>query len=169
MAERQTGVLLLLTLQLFQYEVPSLLGYELLPLALAHLLSHLYPLCLRIVNLCGHEGLSLRLLDNLDSQLTGGSYFDWLLRRSGHGITAGVDILHTAIPWRLLLFLFLMAEKGHLGVALNRLSPVEFVHLVVGPRNDLSGLRAASSIAGGGAFQNGRLHESGTAGGGQIC
>ena len=155
-------------LQLVQNEVPSLLGYELLPLALAHLLSHLYPLCLGIVNLCGHEGFSLRLLDNLDSQLSGGSYFDWLLRRFGHGITAGVYVFHTVIPWRLLFLFFLLAEKRHHGVTLHWLPPVEFVHLVVGPRNDLSGLRAASSIAGGGAFHNRRLHEGGTAGGGQI-
>jgi len=61
-----------------------------------------------------------------------------------------------------------MAEKGHLGVALHRLSSVELVHLVVGPRNYFGGLRAASSIAGGGAFHNRRLHEGGTAGGSQI-
>ena len=161
-------MLLLLTLQLVQCEVPSLLGYELLPLALAQLLSHLYPLCLRVINLGGHEGFSLGLLDNLDSQLSGGSCFDWLLRRFGHRITAGVDVLHTVIPWRLLFLLFLLAEKRHLGVALHRLPPVELVHLVVGPRNYFSGLRAASSIAGGGAFHKGRLHESGAAGGSQI-
>jgi len=91
-----------------------------------------------------------------------------LLSRSRQGIAAGVDVLHTIFARRLLLLLYLATDKGHLGVALNRLSPVEFVHLVVGPRNDLSGLRATSSIAGGGAIHNGRLHESGTAGGSQI-
>ena len=50
MTKRQPRVLLLLTLQLVQYEVPSLLGYKLLPLALAHMLSHLYPLRLGVVH-----------------------------------------------------------------------------------------------------------------------
>ena len=53
-AECQPRVLLLLSLKLVQHEVPSLLGYDLLPLGLAHLLSHLYPLRLGIIDLRGH-------------------------------------------------------------------------------------------------------------------
>ena len=47
--------------------VLPLLGYDVLPLALAHLLSHLYPLCFWIVHFGGHEGLRLGFFDDLYS------------------------------------------------------------------------------------------------------
>ena len=51
-----------------------------------------------------------------------------------------------------------MAEEGHLGVALNRLPPVELVHLVVGPCYYLDGLGASSSVAGRGTFRDRGLY-----------
>ena len=167
-AECHPRVLLLLSLKLVQHEVPSLLGYDLLPLALSHLLSHLDPLRLGVIDLRGHEGFRLGFLDDLDSQLSCGSHLGWLLSRSRLGVATGVDVLHTIIPWCLLLLLFLMALKGHLGVALDRLPPVELIHLVVGSCDYLGGLGAASPVAGRGAFGDRGLHESGTTGGSQI-
>ena len=61
-----------------------------------------------------------------------------------------------------------MTEERHLGVALDRLSPVELIHLMVGPRDYLGGLRAASPVAGRSAFGDRGLHEGGPAGGSQI-
>ena len=80
-AERQLRVLLLLSHHMFKCKVLSLLGYELLPLTTAHLLSHLDPSRLWIVDPGGHEGLCLRLLDGSDRKYTGGSHLGWLLRR----------------------------------------------------------------------------------------
>ena len=137
--ECQPRVLLLLSLKLVHHEVPSLLGYDLLPLALAHLLGNLDPLRLGVIDLRGHEGSSLGFLDDLDSQLSCGSHFGWLLRRSGLGVSTGVDVLHTTLSWCLLLPFFLIAEEGNLGTALNRLPPVELIYLVVGPCDYLGG------------------------------
>ena len=80
-AERQLRVLLLLSHHMVKCKVLSLLGYELLPLAAAHLLSHLDPPRLGVVTLGGHEGLCLRLLYDLYSKCTGGSHLGWLLRK----------------------------------------------------------------------------------------
>ena len=80
-AERQPRVLLQLSLRLVQSKVLPLLGYKLLPLAAAHLLSHLNPTRLGVVDLGGHEGLCLRVLDDLHPECTGGSHLGWLLRR----------------------------------------------------------------------------------------
>ena len=65
---------------LVQRHVLSLFGYDVLPLALAHLLSHLDSLCFWVVHFGGQEGLRLGLLDDLDSQLSSGSLLllDWL-------------------------------------------------------------------------------------------
>jgi len=65
-AECQPRVLLLLSLHLVQCEVLSLLGYYLLPLLATHLLSHLDPPRLGVVDLGGHEDLRLGLLSSLD-------------------------------------------------------------------------------------------------------
>ena len=100
--------------------------------------------------------------------MSGGLPLAWLLSGFGLGIAAGFDVFHTIFPMLFLLLFFLLTEKRHLGVALHRLPPVEFVHLVVGPRNYLSGLRAASSISSGGTLHNRGRHEGSTAGGGQI-
>ena len=80
-AERQSRVLLLLSHHLVQCKVLSLLGYNLLPLAAAHLLGHLDPPRLGVVDLGGQEGLCLRLLDDLDPECTGGSHLGLLLRK----------------------------------------------------------------------------------------
>ena len=80
-AERQLRVLLLLSHHMVECKVLSLLGYELLPLAAAHLLSHLDPPRLGVVDPGGHEGLRLRLLDGSDRKYTSGSHLGWLLRR----------------------------------------------------------------------------------------
>ena len=55
----------MLLLCLVQCQVLPLFGYKLLPLSAAHLLSHLDPPCLWVVDLGGQEGLCLRLLDDL--------------------------------------------------------------------------------------------------------
>jgi hypothetical protein len=62
------------------------------------------------------------------------------------------DVLHTILPRCLLLLLFLMAEEGHLGVVLDRLSPVELIHLVVGSGDDFRCLGPAPLVAGGRLF-----------------
>ena len=80
-AERQFRVLPLLPLHLVQCMVLSPLGYKLLPLLAAHLLCHLDPPRLGIVDLSGHEGLCLRLLDGSDRKYTSGSHLGWLSRR----------------------------------------------------------------------------------------
>ena len=98
MAERQLRVLLQFSLRPVQSKILSPLGYELLPLAAAHLLSHLDPLRLGVVDLGGHEGLCLRFLDDLDPKYTGGSHLGWLLRRKGLGVAAGVNVLHSLLP-----------------------------------------------------------------------
>jgi hypothetical protein len=104
----------------------------------------------------------------LDSQLSCGSHLDWLLSRSRLGVATGVDVLHTILPRCLLLLLFLMAGEGHLGVALDRLPPVELIHLMIGSCDYLGGLGAASSVAGRGAFGDRGLHEGSPVGGRQV-
>ena len=81
MAEGQLRILLQFSLRPVQSKILPLLGYELLPLTPAHLLSHLNPLRLRVVDLCGHEDLCLRLLDGSDRKYTSGSHLGWLSRR----------------------------------------------------------------------------------------
>ena len=61
--------------------VLPLLGYDLLPLLAAHLFRHLDPCRLGIIDLGSHEGLRLRLLDDLDPHISGGFRLGWLLRR----------------------------------------------------------------------------------------
>ena len=73
-AERHLRVLLQLSLRTVQSKVLSPLGYELLPLAAAHLLSHMDPSHLWIVDPGGHEGLCLRLLDGSDRKYTSVSH-----------------------------------------------------------------------------------------------
>ena len=80
-AERQLRILLQFSLRPVQSKILSALEYELLPLTTAHLLSHLNPLRLGVVDLGGHEGLCLRLLDGSDRKYTGGSHLGWLSRR----------------------------------------------------------------------------------------
>ena len=80
-AERQLRILLQFSLRHVQSKIMSSLGYELLPLTTAHLLSNLNPLRLGVVDLGGHEGLCLRLLDGSDRKYTSGSHLGWLLRR----------------------------------------------------------------------------------------
>jgi hypothetical protein len=80
-AERQLLVLLLLPQHMIHCKVLSPLGYNLLPLTAAHLLCHLDPSRLWIVDPGGHEGLCLRLLDGSDRKYTSGSHLGWLLHR----------------------------------------------------------------------------------------
>ena len=54
------------------------------------------------------------------------------MRGAGLGMAAGVDEFHGFLPWRLLLLLFFLVDKGHLGVALSWLLLEEGVDLVVG-------------------------------------
>ncbi len=92
----------------------------------------------------------------------------YLEHRSFYTNASGVDVLHRLLPRRLLLFLLLLGEEGHLGVTLDRLLLVELLHGVVGPRDHLSGLGAAPPVAGGGALHDGGLHQCSTTGGGQV-
>ena len=80
-AKRQLRVLLLLSQHMVQCKVLSPLRYNLLPLAAAHLLGHLDPSRVWIVDPGGHEGLCLRLLDGSDRKYTSGSHLGWRLRR----------------------------------------------------------------------------------------
>ena len=73
--------MLLLSLRLVQSKILPLLGYNLLPLAAAHLVSHLDPPRQGVVILGGQESLCLRLLDGSDRKYTSGSHLGWLLRR----------------------------------------------------------------------------------------
>ena len=78
MAEGQLRILLQFSLRPVQSKILPLLGNELLPLTTAHLHSHLDPLRLRVVDLGGHVGLCLRLLDGSDRKYTSGSHLGWL-------------------------------------------------------------------------------------------
>ena len=59
MAEGRLGVLSLLPLELAQHEVPSLLGYDLLLLALAEVGGELLPFLEGVVELACQEGFKV--------------------------------------------------------------------------------------------------------------
>jgi len=88
----------------------SLLGEDLLPLVLAHLLSHLDPPRLGVCRLGGHEGLRLGVLGGEDLSQSCGSRLGWLLRKAGLGVAAGIDEFHCFPSWRLLLLLLLLVD-----------------------------------------------------------
>ena len=69
--------------------------------------------------------------------------------------------------WHLLLLLLNRLER-HRGVALYRLPPVELVHFVVDPCDDLRRLGPAPLGAGGRFLLHGGLHEGGSVGGSQV-
>ena len=135
--------------ELVQRQVVSLLGYDFLPLVLPHLLSHLCSLCLRVVGLGSHEDLRLGLFSALDSEESSDYPYllDWLGLRD-LGLT------------RLILFLLLLSWGGwHLGVALDWLLSVEFVHLAVRLRHHLRSFGSAPLAAGGGLLLNRGLYQ----------
>ena len=133
---------------LVERHVLPLLGYDVLPLALAHLLSHLYSLCFWVVHLGGHEGFRLGLLDDLDSQLSSSSLFllDWL------------SLWDLGLV-RLTLFLLLLGvDKWHCDVALDWLLSIVLVHLAVRLRHHLRGLGATPLVTCGGLLLGWGVH-----------
>ena len=64
LTETQPIVLQLLLVLLANHVVPSRLGYELLSLSLAHLLSYLHSTRIGIVDLCGLQNLGLGILND---------------------------------------------------------------------------------------------------------
>ena len=108
---RQFEVLLVVVLdvpflELIWYEDLPLLGEDLLPLALAHLLNHLIPLRLGVSRLGVEEGHRLGLFNDLDSECPSSPHLGWLLHRARLGVAAGVDLFHGFLPWYLLLLFF---------------------------------------------------------------
>ena len=134
---------------LVERQVLSPLGYDVLSLALAHLLSHLDSLCLWVIHFRGHEGFRLGLLDDLDSQLPSGSLllFDWL---------SSWDL---GLAWLTLFLLLLGVEEWHGGVALDWLLPVVFVHPAIRLRHYLSSLGSAPLVACWGLLLGGSVYK----------
>ena len=144
---------------LVQRHVLPLLGYDFPPLALPHLLSHLYPPSFGVVYFGGHEDLRLGLFSALDSEESSDYPYllDWLGLRD-LGLT------------RLLLFLLLLHLGGwHLDVALDWLLPVKFVHLAVRLRHHLRSFGSAPLAASGGLLLHRGLYQRGAVSSNKVC
>ena len=170
---RQFEVLLVevldVTLLEFAWHVSlSPLGEDLPPPASAHLLNHLEPLRLGVVDLGGEEGSSLRLFDDLDPENPSCPHLGWLLHRAGLGVAAGVNEFHGFLPWRLLLLLFLRLLHGSVFVDLGCLPPEEVYDLVVGLGNHLGGPGSTPLITGGDVLLSRGLNQGGQVPGSEV-
>ena len=170
---RQFEVLLVevldVTLLEFAWHVSlSPLGEDLPPPASAHLLNHLDPLRLGVVDLGGEEGSSLRLFDDLDPENPSCPHLGWLLHRARLGVAAGVDEFHDLLPWCLLLLLFLRLLHGSVLVDLSCLPPEEVYDLVVGLGNHLGSPGSAPLVTGGDVLLSRGLNQGGQVPGREV-
>jgi len=106
-------------------------------------------------------------------QRLGSSLVLWVLPRlaaaqSWAGVAAGVNEFHGFLPWRLLLLLFFLVDRGHLGVALSWLLLEEGVDLVVGLGNYFGCPGSTSPVASRGLLLRRGVHQGGQVLGSEV-